>query len=114
LIKIPIVKFKLFRDQSEKQSCPRTQLRRLEALFIISFDSRGGSRFNRENSADHGHYTHDSIPEATISRLHDARHFWRPGQETFSGFIKARERPQKGGRTEGENTKEENREHERK
>jgi hypothetical protein len=73
----------------------------LEALFIIAFVSRGGSRFNRENSADHDHYTHDSISEATISRLHDARHFWRPGHETFSGFIKARERPQKGGRTEG-------------
>ncbi|KAJ6980979.1 hypothetical protein NC653_024381 [Populus alba x Populus x berolinensis] len=32
-----------------------------------------------------------------ISRLHDARHFWRPGHKTFSGFIKARERPQLGG-----------------
>jgi len=73
----------------------------LEALFIIAFVSHGGSRFNRENSADHDHYTHNSISEATISRLHDARHFWRPGHETFSGFIKARERPQKGGRTEG-------------
>jgi hypothetical protein len=29
----------------------------------------------------------------TISRLHDARRFWRQGHKTFSGFIKARERP---------------------
>jgi len=49
-----------------------------------------------EDSADHSHYAHDAIPEATISRLHDARHFWRPGHKTFSGFIKARERPQQG------------------
>jgi len=35
----------------------------------------------------------------TISRLQDARHFWRQGHKTFSGFIKARERPRwKGGR----------------
>ena len=49
-------------------------------------------RFSRswpgEDSADHSHYTHDAISEATISRLHDARHFWRPGHKTFSGFIK--------------------------
>jgi hypothetical protein len=50
-----------------------------------------------EDSADHSHYAHDAIPEATISRLHDARHFWRPGHKTFSGFIKARERPQQRG-----------------
>jgi hypothetical protein len=49
-----------------------------------------------EDSADHSHDAHDAIPEATISRLHDARHFWRPGHKTFSGFIKARERPQQG------------------
>ncbi|KAJ6938422.1 hypothetical protein NC651_004985 [Populus alba x Populus x berolinensis] len=30
-----------------------------------------------------------------ISRLRDAHHFWRQGHQTFSGFIKARERPQK-------------------
>jgi len=45
-----------------------------------------------EDSADHSHYAHDAIPEATISRLHDARHFWRSGHKTFSGFIKSREK----------------------
>ena len=30
-----------------------------------------------------------------ISRLHDAHHFWGQGHQTFSGFIKARERPKK-------------------
>jgi len=52
-----------------------------------------------ENPADHGHYTHDA---AMISRLHDAHHFWRQGHQTFSGFIKARERPQKK-KNRGEN-----------
>jgi hypothetical protein len=52
-------------------------------------------RFNRENPAVHGHYTHDA---AMISRLHDAHYFWRQGHQTFSGFTKARERPQKRGR----------------
>jgi len=50
-----------------------------------------------ENPAGHGHYTHDA---AMISRLHDAHHFWRQGHQTFSGFIKTRERPQKRGGTE--------------
>jgi hypothetical protein len=54
-----------------------------------------------EDSADHSHDAHDAIPEATISRLHDARHFWRPGHKTFSGFIKARERPQQIRRSGG-------------
>jgi hypothetical protein len=54
-----------------------------------------------EDSADHSHDAHDAIPEATISRLHDARHFWRPGHKTFSGFIKARERPQQRRRSGG-------------
>jgi len=52
-------------------------------------------RFNRENPAVHGHYTHDA---AMISCLHDAHYFWRQGHQTFSGFTKARERPQKRGR----------------
>jgi hypothetical protein len=32
-----------------------------------------------------------------ISRLHDAHHLWRQGHQTFSGFIKSRERPGKKG-----------------
>jgi hypothetical protein len=47
-----------------------------------------------ENPADHGHYTHDAV---MISRLHDAHHLWRQGHQTFSGFIKSRERPGKKG-----------------
>ncbi|KAJ7014434.1 hypothetical protein NC653_003909 [Populus alba x Populus x berolinensis] len=35
-----------------------------------------------------------------IPRLHDAHHFWRQGYQTFSGFIKARERPQTEGSEE--------------
>jgi len=61
-------------------------------LFIICLLKTGSTG---ENPADHGHYTHDA---AMISRLHDAHHFWRQGHQTFSGFIKARERPQKRGR----------------
>ncbi|KAJ6868418.1 hypothetical protein NC651_033475 [Populus alba x Populus x berolinensis] len=59
-------------------------------LFIIclsKIDSTG------ENPADHSYYTHDA---PMISHLHDAHHFWRQGHQTFSGFIKARERPRKG------------------
>jgi hypothetical protein len=68
-----------------------------------------GGKFNRswpgEDSADHSHYAYDAIPEATISRLHDAGHFWRPGHKTFSGFIKARERPQQRGERSKRNEK---------
>jgi hypothetical protein len=55
-----------------------------------------------ENPADHGQgkiqqitATIPTMPflKPTISRLHDARRFWRQGHMTFSGFIKARERP---------------------
>ena len=61
-------------------------------LFIICVPKTGSTG---ENPADHGHYTHDA---AMISRLHDAHHFWRQEHQTFSGSIKARERPQKRGR----------------
>ena len=61
-------------------------------LFIICLPKTGSTG---ENPADHGHYTHDA---AMISRLHDAHHFWRQEHQTFSGSIKARERPQKRGR----------------
>jgi hypothetical protein len=60
-------------------------------LFIICLPKTGSTG---ENPADHGHYTHDAV---MISRLHDAHHLWRQGQQTFSGFIKARERPGKRG-----------------
>lgn len=45
----------------------------------------------------------------TISRLHDARRFWRQGHKTFSGFIKAREMPM-GKKTNERNGRRESRE----
>jgi hypothetical protein len=74
-------------------------------LFIICLPKTGSTG---ENPADHGQgkmqqitATIPTVPflKPTISRLHDARHFWRQGHKTFSGFIKARERPrERGGR----------------
>jgi hypothetical protein len=61
-------------------------------LFIICLPKTGSTG---ENPTDHGHYTHDAV---MISRLHDAHHLWRQGYQTFSGIIKARERPGKRGR----------------
>jgi hypothetical protein len=60
-------------------------------LFIICLPKTGSTG---ENPSDHGHYTHDAV---IISRFHDAHHLWRQGHQTFSGFIKARERPGKRG-----------------
>jgi len=60
-------------------------------LFIICLPKTSSTG---ENPVDHGHYTHDAV---MISRLHDAHHLWRQGHQTFSGFIKARERPGKEG-----------------
>ena len=68
-------------------------------LFIICLPKTGSIG---ENPADHGHYTHDA---AMISRLHYAHHFWRQGHQTFSGFIKARERPKKKEGHERQRTK---------
>ena len=67
-------------------------------LFIICLLKTGSTG---ENPADHGHYTHDA---AMISRLQDAHHFWRQGHQTFSGFYKARERPQNSDRAKGTNS----------
>jgi len=67
-------------------------------LFIICLPKTGSTG---ENPADHGHYTHDVV---IISRFHDAHHLWRQGHQTFSGFIKARERPGKRGGFWGEGT----------
>ncbi|KAJ6952777.1 hypothetical protein NC653_041803 [Populus alba x Populus x berolinensis] len=54
-------------------------------------------QFNRANAAITA--TIPTMPP-TISRLHDARHCWSQGHKTFSGFIKARERPRRGNRKE--------------
>jgi hypothetical protein len=73
-------------------------------LFIICLPKTGSTG---ENPADHGQgkmqqitATIPTVPflKPTISRLHDARHFWRQEHKTFSGFIKARERPRERGR----------------
>jgi hypothetical protein len=83
-------------------------------LFIICLPKTGSTG---ENPADHGQgkmqqitATIPTVPflKPTISRLHDARHFWRQGHKTFSGFIKARERGRRrraGGHTERETEK---------
>ncbi|KAJ6962466.1 hypothetical protein NC652_001200 [Populus alba x Populus x berolinensis] len=88
-----MVKFKLFRDQSEKRvpkdttapfwkHCSLSPSFRAEEAGLTRKFSRS---WPGEDSADHGHYAYDAIPEATISRLHDARHFWRPGHKTLAG-----------------------------
>jgi len=61
----------------------------LEALFIVSYVLHGWSRFNRENPAITA--TIPTMP--MISCLHDARRCWKQRHKTFSGIIKARERP---------------------
>ena len=72
-------KVKKCRSRGHKQ-------RRLEALFIIPFVSHGESRINRK------HY--QQIMNHNPSR--NVPHFWRHEHTTFSGFIKARERPHRG------------------
>jgi hypothetical protein len=77
-------------------------------LFIICLPKTGATG---ENTADHGQgkiqQITTTIPtmlflKPMISRLHDARRFWKQGHKTFSGFIKARER------SPGKKTKERN------
>ena len=59
LIRILIVKFKLFRNQIEKQSCPRTQRRYFGSIVHCLLCLREWSRVNREiccNKSDYGPY----------------------------------------------------------
>jgi hypothetical protein len=84
-------------------------------LFIICLPKTGATG---EKTADHGQgkiqQITTTIPtmlflKPTISRLHDSRRFWKQGHKTFSGFIKARERPP-GKKTKERNGRRESRE----
>jgi len=94
LIKDPIDTFQNIRDQTTICHFPCQMTSFWILLFIICLPKTGSTG---ENPADHGHYTHDAVIISRFHRFHDAHHLWRQGHQTFSGFIKARERPGKRG-----------------